>query len=791
MKFNKSWLDEWIDTGLDADIIGERLTMAGLELDSITAAAPEFSNVVVAEIESIAPHPDADKLRVCAVNNGKETSQVICGAANAREGMRVALAQVGAKLPDGLKIKRAKLRGVESLGMLCSASELGLAEQSEGIMDLPADAPTGTSLREYLDLDDQIFEVDLTPNRADCLCVAGIAHELGALTGRMVTELEIDEHPPEITEEINVTVEAEDACPRYIGRLLSDINMDAETPVWMSERLRRCGLRSLNPVVDVTNYVMLELGQPMHAFDADKLSGGIIVRMARKGEQLILLDEKEITLDDETLVIADEKKPLAMAGIMGGLDSAVTNETKSIVLESAFFQPEIISGKARAYGLHTDSSHRFERGVDFELQCKAVARASELIQSIVGGKAGVIVEKVSDNKLPQLPVITFRPAQILRILGLEMEQADAKKILTNLGCLVDATDEDWKVIPPSHRFDLRLEVDLIEELARVYGYDQIKAGQRAWAPVIEEKPEAENSLLTIKERFISLDYQEVISYSFIDSLTEERVNPEYSALPLSNPISTELAVMRTTLWGGLLQTLKHNLHRQQERVRIFETGLVFLQQENGLMQTQKIAGLISGSNQPEQWMNNTREVDFFDIKGEVEALLNLSETGQQTEWITGKHSALHPGQSATLLFEGETVGYVGSLHPKIQKQFDLTQETFLFEINLSILGKNKLPSYKPLSRFPTVRRDLALLVNEDVSYAEIKKSLSSLDNKMITASHIFDVYQGEGVASGLKSIALGLILQDFSRTLEEQDVENVVTQIVTQLNKDVGARLRD
>ncbi|HID81307.1 MAG TPA: phenylalanine--tRNA ligase subunit beta [Chromatiales bacterium] len=791
MKFNKSWLDEWIDTGLDAETIGERLTMAGLELDSITAAAPEFSNVVVADIESIAPHPDADKLRVCAVNNGQEVLQVICGAANARAGMRVALAQVGAVLPGGLKIKRAKLRGVESLGMLCSAPELGLAEQSEGIMDLPADAPTGTSLREYLDLDDPIFEVDLTPNRADCLCVAGIAHELGALTGRTVNELEIDEHPPEIIEKIAVTVEADDACPRYIGRLITDINMDAETPLWMSERLRRCGLRSLNPIVDVTNYVMLELGQPMHAFDADKLSGRIVVRMAKKGEKLTLLDEKEITLDTETLVIADEKKPLAMAGIMGGLESAVSNETKSIVLESAFFQPEIISGKARAYGLHTDSSHRFERGVDFELQCKAVARASELIQSIAGGKAGVIVEKVTDNKLPELPVITFRPEQISRILGLEMEQVEAQEILTKLGCLVDATHEDWKVIPPSYRFDLRIEVDLIEELARVHGYDRIKAEQRAWAPVIEKKPEAENSISKIKERMICLEYQEVISYSFIDSLTEQLVNPDYPALPLSNPISTELAVMRTTLWGGLLQTLKHNLRRQQERVRVFETGLVFLQQEKKLTQTQKIAGLISGSSQPEQWMNKTREVDFFDIKGDLEALLNLSQTGQQIEWVTGRHPALHPGQSATLLFEGKTVGHVGALHPQIQKQLDITQEVFLFEIDLSILGKNKLPSYEPLSKFPTVRRDLALLVNEDISYAQIVKSLSSLDNKMITASHIFDVYQGEGVASGLKSIALGLILQDFSRTLEEQDVENVVTQVVEQLNKDVGARLRD
>ena len=791
MKFNKSWLDEWIDTGLDAEAIGERLTMAGLELDSITAAAPEFSNVVVGDIESIAPHPDADKLRVCAVNNGQEVLQVICGAANAREGMRVALAQVGAVLPGGLKIKRAKLRGVESLGMLCSASELGLAEQSEGIMDLPADAPTGKSLREYLDLDDLIFEVDLTPNRADCLCVAGVAHELAALTGRTVNELEIEEHPPEIAEKISVTVEAGNACPRYIGRLITNINMDAETPLWMSERLRRCGLRSLNPVVDVTNYVMLELGQPMHAFDADKLSGGIVVRMAKKGEQLTLLDEKEITLDAETLVIADEKKPLAMAGIMGGLDSAVSSETKSIILESAFFQPEIISGKARAYGLHTDSSHRFERGVDFELQCKAVARASELIQSIAGGKAGVIVEKVSDEKLPELPVITFRPAQILRMLGLQMEQAEAQKILIDLGCLVDATHTDWKVIPPSHRFDLRIEVDLIEELARVYGYDRIQAGQRVSAPVIEKKPETENSLSKIKERMLCMEYQEVISYSFIDDLTERLVNPDYHALPLSNPISTELAVMRTTLWGGLLQTLKHNLRRQQERVRIFETGLVFLQQEKALAQSQKIAGLISGPGQPEQWMKKMREVDFFDIKGDVEALLDLSQTGQQVEWETGKHPALHPGQSATLLFEGKIVGHVGALHPQIQKQLDLTQETFLFEIDLSILGKSKLPSYESLSRFPAVRRDLALLVNEDVSYAEIRKSLSSLDNKMITASHIFDVYQGEGVASGLKSIALGLILQDFSRTLEEQDVENVVTQVVEQLNKDVGARLRD
>ena len=791
MKFNKKWLDEWIDTGLDAAAIGERLTMAGLELDSITPAAPEFSHVVVAEVVSIAPHPDADKLRVCQVNNGEQTLQVICGAANAREGMRVALAQVGAELPGGLKIKRAKLRGVESLGMLCAASELGLAEQSEGIMELPADAPVGMDLRAYLDLDDEILEVDLTPNRADCLSVAGIARELGALTGKEVNELEVSEHPPEISDSIAVTVKAEDACPRYIGRLIADIDMQAETPLWMSEKLRRCGLRSINPVVDVTNYVMLELGQPMHAFDAEKIAGGIVVRMAKAGERLTLLDEKEVTLDAETLVIADKQKPLALAGIMGGLDSAVTENTKTIVLESAFFRPENIAGKARMYGLHTDSSHRFERGVDFELQCKAIARASELIQSIAGGRAGAIVEKVADEKLPALPVIRFRPAQISRHLGISMEQAQAQQILTDLGCLVDATHDAWQVIPPSYRFDLRLEVDLIEELARVYGYDRIAAKPRAWAPVIEKVPETRNPFSVIKNRLVCLGYQEVITYSFIDTLTEELVNPSFAPLPLANPISSELSVMRTTLWGGMLQTLAYNLRRQQERVRIFETGLVFLQQENGLVQAPRLGGLICGQAMEEQWAGEKREVDFFDVKGDVESLLDLSKAGRKIEWQKGEHSALHPGQSATLFLDGKAVGHVGALHPQIQKKLDLDLQPFLFEMDLSILEERELPAYQPLSRYPAVRRDLALLVSEDVSYADIQKSLTSLNNKMITASHIFDVYQGEGVASGLKSIALGLILQDFSRTLEEQDVESVVTEVVERLQKDVGARLRD
>ncbi len=792
MKFNKSWLDSYIDTGLSPEDMGAKLTLAGLELDSIEKAAPEFSGVVVARIEKLVQHPDANKLRIATVNDGKvDDLQVICGAANAYEGMVTALATVGAKLPDGMKIKKAKLRGVESYGMLCSVAELGLADSADGIMDLPQDAPVGTSIRDYLDLDDAVLEVDLTPNRADCFSLRGIARELGVLTDAAVTGFEAPVVSPGSQAKMPATVQDTAACPVYACRVISGVDMKASTPLWMAERLRRCGLRSLNPVIDVTNYVMLELGQPMHAFDLAKISGGIVVRQAVDGESLTLLDGKEVSLKEGTLVIADDKGALAMAGIMGGADSAVGESTQDIVLESAFFTPEAIAGRSRSYGLHTESSHRFERGVDFDLQLNAMERATQLITELAGGEAGEITLEKSERDLPALEPITLREAQIKRRLGIEMDSAEVDRILAKLGCVGNKDGDRWTVVPPSYRFDLRIEVDLIEELARIYGYDKIPSSPRSWAPSITKLDENRLDIDEVKRFLVDLGYQEIISYSFVDKATEKTLNPAHKPLALANPISAELAVMRSSLWSGMLKAVSYNQRRQQPDMRLFETGLVFQQESDGLKQPSKIAGVITGASGEESWYEEPRPVDFFDIKGDLEALLGLTDKAARISWEPVEHHALHPGQSAALRLDGDIVGVVGALHPQHMDALELQGNVFLFELDLDVLSTRPVPAFEPLSRFPAVRRDLALLVDENVSYSRIREAIKALDLDIIQDVRVFDVYTGEGVANGLKSVALGLILQDFSRTLEESDVEKVVEKVLAQLKSEVQATLRE
>ena len=789
MKFNQSWLSEFIEIRLGSDALGECLTMGGLELDSLTTAAPAFAGVVVARINQIEPHPDANKLRICQVDTGADQSvQVICGAANAREGLMVALAQVGAELPQEISIGQAKLRGIESFGMLCSAAELGLAESSDGILELADDAPAGADLREYLDLDDPVYEVDLTPNRADCLSVSGIARELAVLTGESLKANPVEPVKAILKDRFPVRVDDAQSCPAYAGRVIRGVHSTATTPGWMRERLRRCGIRSLNPLVDVTNYVMLELGQPMHAFDLGKLNDEIIVRKASAGESLALLDGKQITLDDQTLVIADRERALALAGVMGGSDSAVSDSTVDIFLESAFFRPEVIAGKARGYGMHTESSHRFERGVDFNLQVAAIERATGLIMEICKGRPGPVTEFRSAENLPQPAAIGLRRAQVLRVLGVSLEDADIERILKGLACTLSSTENGWLVVAPSCRFDLRIEVDLIEELARVYGYGNIPAHSRSWAPVIEAEPEAAISMARIKSRLVDSGYQEVITYSFVDPRTEALLSPNLQAVALENPISSELSTMRTTLWGGLLQTVRHNLRRQQQRVRIFESGLVFTPLESGLEQSQRIAGAVTGSVLPEQWGSAVREIDFFDIKGDVQALLDA--TGLAFAWEPREHSALHPGQSAELVCAGRSIGWTGGLHPELQRQLDIEKRVFLFEFDVATLSRGDLPEFRALSRFPAVRRDLALLVDEGVSYGQISSSIESLQLDIINEYQIFDVYKGEGLVSGRKSLALGLILQELSRTLEEDEVERTVSLVLEKLKADVGASLR-
>jgi phenylalanyl-tRNA synthetase beta chain len=789
MKFNESWLREYIEPGLNSEALGECLTMGGWELDSLKTAAPPFTAVVVAVIETIKPHPDADKLRVCRVSTGEQSYvQVVCGAANAREGLKVALAQVGAELPQGMKIRKAKLRGVESSGMLCSAAELGLAESSEGIMELAADAPVGVDVREYLDLDDLVYEVDLTPNRADCLSVIGIARELAVLTGEPLKSNPIKPVSATIKDLFPVRIEDAVSCPTYAGRVIRGVLSTALTPLWMQERLRRCGIRSLSPIVDISNYVMLELGQPMHAFDLDKLDSEIIVRKAVKDESVALLDGKDITLDDQTLVIADREKVLALAGVMGGSESAVDSSTVDIFLESAFFKAEVIAGKARAYGLHTESSHRFERGVDFKFQQAAIERATGLILDICGGEPGSVTDIKSEENLPRIFPIEFRREQVSHILGISLEDAEIEHIFNGLGCELSPVESGWVVVPPSYRFDLRIEVDLLEELARVFGYANIPARSRSWTPVIEAEPEAVTGIAQIKSRLVDSDYQEVITYSFVDAETEALLNPAYQAITLANPISSELSTMRTTLWGGLLQAVGHNQRRQQQRVRIFETGLVFLPLESGLEQRQRIAGAVTGNVLPEQWASSSREVDFFDLKGDIQMLLD--STGLDYKWNPGTHQALHPGQAAEVSCEGRLVGWVGCLHPELQKQLSVDTKVFLFELDMLTLTRGELPRFHALSRFPTVRRDLALMVDEHVSYGAISSSIESLHLDLVSEYQVFDVYQGDGLVSGRKSLALGLILQDLSRTLEDDEVEATVALILKKLKADVGASLR-
>ena len=789
MKFNESWLKEYIDPGLDSTALGKCLTMGGLELDSLESAAPPFVSVVVATIISIQPHPDADKLRICQVSSGEGgTVQVVCGAANAREGLTVALAQVGAELPQGMIIRKAKLRGIESSGMLCSAAELGLAESSDGILELSDDAPSGVDLRQYLDLDDLVYEIDLTPNRADCLSVYGVARELSVLTEASLEKDPIAPVAAELTDVFPVKIMDAASCPRYVGRVIRGVCTAAKTPWWMRERLRRCGIRSLGALVDITNYVMLELGQPMHAFDLGKLKEEVVVRRAVKNESLVLLDGAEISLDDQTLVVADQEKPLALAGVMGGNDSAVTDTTGDIFLESAFFRPEVIAGKARSYGLHTESSHRFERGVDFNLQVHAIEKATRLILDICGGQPGPTTEVYSDEHLPQVSPINLRFTQVVRILGVSFEASEIEKILSGLGCDLLPTEDGWTVTPPSYRFDLRIEVDLIEELARVHGYNNISARSRSWAPIIEPEPESMVSIAKIKSRFVDIGYQEVITYSFIDAKTEALLNPSYSAMTLENPISSELSTMRTTLWGGLLQAINHNHRRQQSRVKIFEVGLVFIPTNSGLEQRQRIAGAVTGSVLPEQWGASSRDVDFFDVKGDIQRLFG----GQVPSfcWASGVHPALHPGQTVEVSFQNQSIGWVGSLHPELQQKLDVNKRVILFEFDSSALMQDSLPVFQALSRFPVVRRDLALLVDKSVSYGEISSTIESLDLDIVSEHEVFDVYQGKALVSGRKSLALGLILQDLSRTLEESEVDHVVSLILEKLKADVGASLR-
>lgn len=791
MKFSEQWLRGWVSPQASRDELVARLSMAGLEVDSVTLAAGEFSGVVVGEVLATEQHPDADKLRVCQVSDGNETFQVVCGAPNVRPGLKIPFAKIGAQLPGDFKIKKAKLRGVESNGMLCSQSELQVGEGNDGLMELPADAPTGEDFRVYLGLDDASIEVDLTPNRGDCLSLAGLAREVGALYAAPVTRPVIAAIAP-VNEDVRpVEVLAPAACPRFLGRVVRNVDLSRATPLWMVERLRRSEVRSIDAAVDITNYVMIELGQPMHAYDLAEIDGGIRVRMAEEGEKITLLDGQEVALRSDTLVIADHARLLGIAGVMGGENSGVIAKTRDVFLEAAFFEPISVAGKARSYGLHTDASHRFERGVDSNLAREAMERATALLLDIAGGEPGPIIESVSPEHLPQIAPITLRAERVSQMLGLELGSSEIEALLTGLGLGVEASGEgQWSVEVPSHRFDISLEVDLIEELARLYGYNRlpVRYPQARLAP--QASPEARSDLPALRRLLVARGYQEAITYSFIDPKLFELFSPGVEPLLLANPISTDMAAMRATLWPGLVKALQHNLNRQQDRVRLFESGLRFVGQLDGLKQEPMLAGVVCGSRLPEGWAQGRETVDFFDVKADVEAVLGFAGALDAFTFVPGQHPALHPGQTARIERDGQQVGYLGALHPELVKSLGLDRAVFVFELVLAEVSEGRLPKFQELSRFPEVRRDLALLADRDVAASAVMEVIRENAGEWLTDLRLFDVYQGKGIDPHRKSLAVGLTWQHPSRTLNDDEVNTTTQAILTSLEQRLNATLR-
>ena len=797
MLFSELWLREWVSPPIKTQELMDQLTMAGLEVDGSEPVARAFTGVVVARIEDISKHPDADKLNVCVVNDGETTFQVVCGAPNARKGLVAPFAKVGAEIiiPDEkkpFKIKAAKLRGVESNGMLCSAEELGLDTKSDGLLELPDTMALGQDVRQALNLDDTSIEIDLTPNRGDCLGMAGLAREVGVLAKLDVRVPDVAETKEAHTDSFPIAISAPDACPRYLGRIIKNINLDAVSPLWLQEKLRRSGLRSIDPVVDVTNFVLMELGQPMHAFDFDKLSGAIEVRFAHENEVLTLLDGKEAKLTTDTLVIADSSQALAMAGIMGGLSSSVTEATSHVFLECAFFAPLAIAGKARSYGMHTDASHRYERGVDFELQHRAMARATQLLLEIAGGEAGPVVEALGN--LPTANTVRLKFASVSKLLGVTIPTEEVLEILSRLGFeLNDTDDAGVSVVVPSFRFAVSIEADLIEELARVYGYNNLPKTPGLGRQVLQSVPEAQTGLGALKMHLVANGYQEIVTYSFVDpSLLKTVLGDVGGFIRLQNPISEELSVMRPSMLPGLLQTLQYNQNRQQDRVRVFESGLVFNGGTAAADQVPMFAGLISGSLLPVGWNADKAAVSYFDLKGDVESLLSMTGALEHFEFSAQKRPGFHDGQCAVISHQdnGE-IGVLGAIHPTVIRELGVTGPVFAFEIQLEALTQGSLPKSQAPSKFPEVNRDLAIVVDESVSAAQILGEIRAQGGEFLVDLRIFDVYQGDAVQVGKKSIALGLTWQHPSRNLTDDEINTIISNTVKALQEQFNANLRN
>ncbi|XOZ33812.1 phenylalanine--tRNA ligase subunit beta [Halomonadaceae bacterium KBTZ08] len=789
MKFSEQWLRAWVNPRMSSNELVEAITMAGLEVDEVEPVAGDFQGVVVGEVKAVDPHPEADKLSLCQVWDGEQTLDVVCGAPNVRVGLKAPLARPGATLPGGMAIQRTEVRGQTSNGMLCAESELELSDAGDGLMELESGAEPGADLREWLQLDDMSLDVDLTPNRSDCLSVRGVARDLGALAEEPFEDLVPDPVPAVHSEIPSVRVDAAAGCPRYVGRIIRNVNVAAETPVWMKERLRRSGIRSIDPVVDVTNYVMLELGQPMHAFDRANVQGGIVVRMASEGETLTLLDGQQLTLASNNLVIADHAKPLALAGIMGGEGSGVSGKTRDIVLESAFFDPITLAGKAREHGLHTDSSHRFERGVDWQLQRAATERATSLLLAIVGGEPGEVIEVVNEQHLPRQTTVHLREARVSSVLGMTIDRTTIEEILARLGLrVVHLYRDGWEVEVPSFRFDIALEVDLIEEIGRIYGYNRMPVTEPEGRLRLRTEPEANRPLDRVRDHMVALGYQEAITYSFVAPERQKQLMPGAESIELANPISADMAVMRTSLWPGLLDTLSHNQKRQQHLVRLFETGLRFERKGQAIEQESMLSVVLSGPVASENWVNGNREVDFYDAKGDLESLATM--LGQTLRFVQERHPALHPGQSARIYSGDQPVGWIGTLHPAIQKSLDLNGNVCLYELSLDTVLSGHVPHFQAFSKFPEVRRDLAMLVDEETQWAAVEDVARGAAGELLTGLRVFDVYQGEHVKEGCKSLALSLFWQHPERTLGDEEVQQLMDGVTSALNTRLGAELR-
>lgn len=792
MKVSEAWLREWVNPSLTGQQMAAQLTMAGLEVDAVSSVAGEFNRVVVAHVLQTTPHPQADKLTLCQVDAGSDSPlQIVCGAANVRAGLKVALALTGSVLPGGMTIKESMLRGELSQGMLCSVSELGMDDRSEGIIELPDDAPVGVDLREYLKLNDQVLDIDLTPNRADCFSILGVAREVAALNKMPLQAVPAKVTQPACDDSLSIQIHAPTACSQYCGRLVRGINPDAITPLWMKERLRRAGIRPLHPVVDVTNYVMIELGQPMHAFDLHAIQGEIRIRFSHADETLVLLDGQEITLHEQVLIIADAQKPLAIAGVMGGEASSVQAHTTDIFIESAFFNPLVVAGVARRYGLCSDSSQRFERGVDPAIQTLALERATDLLLSIVGGQPGPVTVMNHPEYLPASACVQFNPSKVQQLTGLDIALDDMALMLHGLGMTVVRNADVWTVNVPTHRFDIALDVDLVEEIVRLYGYDNIVAAPIVTSMQAGEINASERMSTRISTFLSGRGYNETISYSFVDPEFQSALYPDSQAMQLLNPISSELSQMRVGMWPGLLASMLYNIHRQQTAIKFFEAGVVFDVDGETLHERSCIAGLLTGEQGTLNWGEQARKFDFFDMKGDLQALLSMLQV-PDVRFVAAMHPALHPGQSARILIDGQEAGWVGVLHPRLLDELDLNTDVMLFELSLAALVNDKPVQYRQISKYPQIRRDLSLLVDVSVSAGQIEQAVRDVvASDLLKAFDVFDLYTGESIPAGKKSLAIALTLQDEKRTLVDMEINAVIDAILKKLDAEFTILLRE